>query len=116
MVRNSIIYFNEAPVGANYYVHNLGTNLFYTCTTPIDEENGNRDRDPHFKNNGAGSGTNYLGGDLHLRSRSPCRNAGAYRDWMTGAWTLEGQPRINEGHVDMGGYEYFERGVVIDIH
>ncbi|HLH55573.1 MAG TPA: choice-of-anchor Q domain-containing protein [Verrucomicrobiae bacterium] len=96
---NSIIYFNNAPHGANY------TNVYYLlycCTTPL----------PNF---GGGNITNapmlvdYAGGDLHLQSNSPCIDAGNNM-FVHGATDLDGNPRIFGGTVDLGAYEFEPSG------
>jgi len=37
---------------------------------------------------------------------SPCIDTGAIMPWMTGATDLDGNPRIHDGQVDMGCYEF----------
>jgi hypothetical protein len=44
-------------------------------------------------------------GDYHLRSDSPCNNAGTNQAWMAGAVDLDGRDRILLGTVDIGAYE-----------
>jgi len=48
--------------------------------------------------------------DYHLDDRSPCIDTGKNEAWMTGAFDLEGNPRIlfglSSATVDMGAYEY----------
>lgn len=53
---------------------------------------------PQFVNSGAG---NY-----RLAEGSPCINAGTNFAWMAGSTDLEGNPRVYEGRVDMGCYEF----------
>ena len=45
-------------------------------------------------------------GDYHLESFSPCIDAGTNLSWMWTATDLDGNPRITDGIVDMGAYEY----------
>lgn len=50
---------------------------------------------------------NYATGDFHLRSDSPCINGG--RNFYISAYIttdLDGNPRIVDGFVDVGAYEY----------
>ena len=52
-------------------------------------------------------------GDYRLKSFSPCINAGTNMSWMWTATDLDGNPRITDGTVDMGAYEYLpEPGIV----
>ncbi len=54
------------------------------------------------------------GGDYSLQSNSICVNAGLTVSWMTkGAVDLPGNPRITEGVVDMGAYEYINTSGMI---
>ena len=95
-VRNSILYFNSAPSGANW--HDAGGGSFdHTCTTPAPDGVGNFVADPQFVD-----GTN---GNYRLSSTSPCFDAGANEDWMFGATDLDGAPRIYHGTVDPGAWE-----------
>jgi hypothetical protein len=48
----------------------------------------------------------YEDNDYHLTSGSPCIDAGANADWMAEAADLDGNPRIFNGTVDMGVYEF----------
>jgi hypothetical protein len=57
------------------------------------------------------------GGDFRLTGSSPCVNAGMNQAWMTGAFDLDGNPRIDTvwGVVDMGCYEYVPGGTLITV-
>ncbi len=44
-------------------------------------------------------------GDYHLTRKSPLRDAGLDRDWMTNAVDLDGNPRVFGKAVDIGCYE-----------
>jgi PKD repeat protein len=71
-LRNSIVYFNQAPSGANYPIHEGADASFeYSCTTPLPEGPGNIDAVPQ------------LTCDLHLLPSSPCVAAGS-ADYATG--------------------------------
>lgn len=48
---------------------------------------------------------NLAAGDLRLQSNSPCINAGR-NDAVNGGTDLHGSPRIANGTVDMGAYEF----------
>jgi hypothetical protein len=44
--------------------------------------------------------------DYRLLEGSPCIDASTNMPWMTGAMDLDGDPRIHDGTVDMGCYEW----------
>jgi hypothetical protein len=93
---NRIVYFNTAPVGANYGP--LSSALSYSCTTPLPTNGmGNITNAPLF--------VDYASGDLRLQSNSPCINAGD-NAFVSGPTDLDGNPRIVGGMVDLGAYEY----------
>jgi hypothetical protein len=79
--------------------------LNYCCTTPLPTNGvGNISNAPLF--------VDYAAGNLRLQSNSPCINAGlnAYAPDPT---DLDGNPRIVNGTVDIGAYEYQGMGSVI---
>ena len=45
-------------------------------------------------------------GDYRLLPSSPCIDKGINQDWMLDATDLAGNPRILNGTVDMGAYEF----------
>ncbi|MEM7393051.1 MAG: choice-of-anchor Q domain-containing protein, partial [Verrucomicrobiota bacterium] len=93
--RNCIVYENRASSGSNY----LGSSVFsFSCTAPLPGGEGNITGAPLFID------TNSL--NYRLRPTSPCIHAGTNQIWMAGATDLDGRPRIVEGVVDMGAYEY----------
>jgi hypothetical protein len=93
---NSILYNNTAPNGANY------TNVFYLeycCTTPAPTYGeGNITNSPLF--------IDYAGGNLHLQPNSPCIDAGNNAFVIYNTTDLDGNPRIFNGTVDIGAYEF----------
>lgn len=70
----------------------------FSCATPLPPGDGNVDEDPLF--------VDPFGGDFRPGDGSPCIDAGTNQDWMPTATDLDGNPRIREGIVDMGAYEY----------
>jgi hypothetical protein len=86
---NSIIYDNNA----NWYSGSYG----YCCTTLLPIGTGNITNAPLF--------VNEAGGDFHLQSVSPCIDTGNNASTTT-IDDLGGNPRIVDGTVDMGAYEY----------
>jgi len=94
---NCIIYFNTAPSGSNWYCIET-TNYAYCCTVPRPDGIGNTTNNPMFLNPDADS--------YHLLEASPCIDSGTNLPWMTGATDLDGNPRIYDGTVDMGCYEF----------
>jgi hypothetical protein len=54
----------------------------------------------------------YANGNFRLLSNSPCINAGN-NNYVTSATDLDGKPRVVNGTVDIGAYEYPDSGSVI---
>jgi len=95
MLTNCIAYYNSAFSGPNY----AGATPDSTCTYP-------------FPTNGVGNITNAPlfvdtndWADLRLQPNSPCIDAGN-NDFVTTLTDLDGNPRIINGIVDMGAYEF----------
>jgi hypothetical protein len=98
---NCIIYFNPDTNGANFE----GGTLNYCCTTPLPTDGvGNITNAPLF--------VDYANGNLRLQSNSPCINAGNNTQAST-LTDLDGNPRIVNGTVDIGAYEYQGTGSLI---
>ena len=96
---NCIAYYNIAAGADNNYNERppFEATLLHNCTTPLPTYNaGNFTNEPAFMD--------MAGGDFHLRSNSPCINAGR-NDYAQGV-DLDGYPRISGGTVDVGAYEY----------
>jgi hypothetical protein len=106
---NSIIYYNTAPVGANYYGSPCGSlntcgSINFSCTTPYPgtvSGDGVATAIGDFTNAPLFVGTN----NFHLQTNSPCINAGNNSVFVTSN-DLDGNPRIVGGTVDIGAYEY----------
>jgi len=94
-LNDCIAYFNTAPVAANYDDTSV---LNFCCTTPM-------------PTNGIGNFTNsplfvaLAGGNLRLQPDSPCIDAGN-NSYVTTATDADGNPRISDGIVDVGAYEF----------
>ncbi len=108
IARNVVAYYNS---GSDVLVPYNSTNLFaYGCYgipsyNPVIGD-GIITNAPLFVNNGSGYGTNFVAGDYHLQSVSPCINTGTNQLWMMGAVDFDGKVRIADGIVEMGAYEY----------
>jgi len=91
-VNNCIVYANN---GGNY---SYGTTMNYCCTDPLPDSGvGNITNAPLF--------VNPLAGDFRLQTGSPCLNAG-HNAYAPGPTDLAGTPRILQGLVEMGAYEF----------
>ena len=91
---NCIVYYNTSPSGQNYY----NGSLSYCCTIPSAAGVGNTAKAPVFRDPAKD--------DYRLSVLSPCINAGQNQAWMFTATDLDGKPRIRNGIVDMGAYEF----------
>jgi hypothetical protein len=95
-IRNTIIYGNTAASDPNYYLNPYGPATFDHCdSTPLPPGTGNIASDPGFANGG-----------YRLDTGSPCIDTGTNQAWMTTATDLDGNPRIANGTVDMGAFEF----------
>jgi parallel beta-helix repeat protein/predicted outer membrane repeat protein len=94
---NTIVYYNTAPSGSNYYYF-PPLPVTNCCTTPLPSGTGNITNAPIFINQTAG---NY-----RLQTNSPCINVGNNSYVVTGDVDLDGRPRIVGGMVDIGAYEF----------
>ena len=90
----------------NWYNQGSGMSYSYCCTTPDPGGTGNVTNNPQFVNAPAG---NY-----RLLPSSPCINAGTNLPWMVGATDLDENPRILDGAVDIGTYEYYSSFIVLN--
>ena len=90
---NCIVYFNTAPSGPNF----ADSTFNYSCTTPAPGGAGNITDNPRF--------VDALAGNYRLGPNSPCIDAGNNAT-VQGTTDLDGNPRIANGTVDIGAYEY----------
>ena len=94
-MNNSIVWGNSA---GGYNDNSYGFLANYSCSSDIPGgENSSITNNPLF--------TDAANGDYHLQSNSPCINWGD-NAYVSGAVDLDDNPRIVEGYVDMGCYEY----------
>jgi hypothetical protein len=102
-LNNSIAYFNTAPVAPNYDPTSI---LNYCCTLPLPTSGaGNFTNSPMF--------VDLAGGNFRLQPNSPCIDAGN-NSYVTTTTDLDGNPRISDGIVDVGAYEFvFTRDIEI---
>ena len=92
-LNNCIVYYNSAPNGSNI----LNSICNYCCTTPNPGGVGNIANEPQFVAQGSVS--------FRLKISSACIDAGN-NNYASGTTDLDGNPRIVNGVVDMGAFEY----------
>ena len=91
---NCIVWYNEAPTGNDLD----SVTAHYSCSPDAEHGvDGNSTNAPCF--------VAVENGDYRLMSNSPCINWGNDAA-VTAALDLDGNPRINDGYVDMGAYEF----------
>jgi len=93
---NSIVVDNMDAWGASNY---SGTAFFYSCTTPM-PTNGTENQS---------SAPGFADGPAHtyrLQPWSPCIDRGMNQSWREVAIDVEGAPRIVNGRIDLGAYEF----------
>lgn len=89
--RNCVVYHNSSNRYTNWY-----SGVFtYTCTVPLPEGAGNILHDPLF----------VASNDFRLAIDSPCVDMGDPSCLMAGV-DMDGAPRIANGVIDMGAFEY----------
>jgi len=108
VMTNSIVYYNGPThqfSGSTIYTNQVS----HTCATRFTdchvEGTNNITAAPGF--------VDWTARDYRLRASSPCVNAGANLDWMSGALDLDGNRRINWNRVDLGAYEHQVRGAAL---
>ena len=94
LLANCIVY---GSTGSDNNVE--GGSASYTCMPSLSVPgDGNLTNSPAF--------VNLAAGDYRLTGFSPCIGAGTNQDWMLGATDLAGNPRVLDGRVDLGAFEY----------
>jgi hypothetical protein len=97
---NCVFFGNTISAGSGADV--FGSQVYNSCSTELTHGvNGNITNAPLF--------VDAANGNFRLQSNSPCINWGN-NSYVTNATDLDGNPRIVEGTVDMGAYEY--QGIV----
>lgn len=90
-----IVWGNQAPASTNF---DPGDALIYCCTIPMPSAGaGNLTNNPLLADPGDGN--------FRLQDGSPCINAGNNL-YAAGPVDLDGRPRLQNGVVDLGAYEY----------
>ena len=93
-INNSIIWSNTAYVVSNNFEE---CDIQYSCSFPLPTGAGNISVDPQFISS--------IDNNFRLKPTSPCRNAGT-NAFAPLPYDLANAPRIIDGTVDMGCYEY----------
>lgn len=98
---------------ANYQSGATWAAFTNSCTSPTQTiwiaGDGNITNPPSFANDSYG--------DYRLAANSPCINAGTNLGWMTAfPYDIEGRLRIRYGAVDMGVYEFINRGAIFGLY
>ena len=101
-LRNCIVWGNSAKPGSTGSDHAY-SEFMYSCTDPKPEGEGNICAAPLFGDAESG--------DFRLTAESPCINAGD-NALATGDVDLDGNPRIFDGAVDMGAFEFVVMSVL----
>lgn len=91
---NCIVVSNSAIFDPNVYI---GWASAKYCCFPGAAGSGNINANPRF--------ADYVDGDFHLATNSPCVDMGTNQAWMLGSGDLDGRPRIIGARVDMGAFE-----------
>jgi hypothetical protein len=105
-IRNCIVWGNTAPTYPQVY---QSPEITYSCIQDWTEGGeGNISDNPRFVDpEGPDKASRtYDDNDYHLLPDSPCVDAGRNEGWMLETVDLDGNPRLWNGRVDMGVYEY----------
>ena len=102
-VQNSIVYYNEAPLGPNFFTDSAGPQYVACCMTPMPSSGAIAvmTNEPLFP------GTR----NPHLLAASPCREAASNALAAGIAVDVDAEPRTNGVAVDMGCDEYWPGGM-----
>ncbi len=108
-VRNSIVYFNlgDGTSGVNDIKSGSWSSTSTDNITSVLVANvSGSTADPDFVKDGSGYGETHVPGNYRLQPNSPAIDEGSFQTWMTGAFDLDGKPRIYGSSVDIGCYEW----------
>ena len=102
-VQNSIVYYNQAPLGPNIFTDSAGPQYVACCTTPM----------PPTGASGVVTHEPLVPGarNPHLLAASPCREAGSNVLAAGIAADIDAEPRLHGASVDMGCDEYWPGGM-----
>ena len=104
---NSIICYNTSTISNNVYDWGAYDVPRYNCSYPFLSGEGNISNIPEF--------VDMASGNYRLKSFSPCIDRGT-NDYWNGSFNkyndLDGNPRIIDGRIDMGCYEYIPEPVI----
>ena len=116
-IYNNILWMNTAPEGSNLWIDNDGDGDFFS--SPVELFNNDLDQsaagtyikvlfaiDPSNLNRADPLFLDAANGELHLMAGSPCIDAGDNQAPELPGTDKDGQPRIMDGVVDIGAYEY----------
>ena len=104
---NCIIWSNQAGLGPNWFSLGYGFSATRVVTRPLADFMDGFDLDPRFADQEAG---NY-----QLSLDSPCIDAGVAQEWMTNAFDVIGNPRIEQQAVDIGAHENNHTNTIVAI-
>jgi hypothetical protein len=96
IAKNCILYYNAGDNYSHLY-SNQNLSLDYCCTTPLTNGVGNITNEPGF--------VKADGGNFRLQTNSACVNQG-YNFYVLSGTDLDNRPRIVDGTVDLGAYEF----------
>ncbi len=95
---NNTVYFNTVASGGSPNYFSVGGGMYNCCTIPKPAGGAyNFTNAPNF--------VDYVGGDYHLASNSPCINSGGSQSYISLSTDLDGNPRVVDTFVDVGAYE-----------
>ncbi|MHC4721096.1 MAG: right-handed parallel beta-helix repeat-containing protein [Planctomycetota bacterium] len=120
---NCILWGNTANSGPQIYNGDTSSaTIRYSDVQGSYSGTGNINADPLFVDQGFwdDNGTpsyfwddSWIEGNFHLLGASPCINAGDPNGSYAGQTDIDGEPRVLDGRVDMGAYEYYYDPVII---
>jgi len=113
-IRNCIIWGNTSPSGPQ--LDDRSSIPTYSCIEDWSGGGeGNTASEPRFVDPDGPDNNpeTWEDNDYRLLRDSPCIDAGKNEDWMSGSVDLDGNPRIMNGTVDIGAFEYLPNALVV---